>query len=456
MRAKVILFTALIMIAGSASGFPADLEVVERTASVEDPAVFNLTVENDYTNNDRFRISSIQSPPIVSNWFDYEYSKTIDSGETEVFQIEVTPEENSIQQNYAFTLNIRSFRNDESKKIESFFTVVNKYDLKITSFEISEQEIDPEQTVDVSATVQNTASERLDNFSVEVEGFESTVERKGAVLGAGDSIRYNFKLDVPEMQEPGEEQISITVKNNGEEAQSASQTVDVREVRDVEKNTSEDDRLLTKTETVTLQNNGNVGAEETVEWVLPVYLDPLAGFEPLPDETETAGADQRYMWDLELGPGESKSVSYTVSYIPALGFIVLLFVGVLGFKKLQTDIKVSKTASYGDGEAKIRIEIENNSSTALNELKVTDFVPDIAEVSQDFEMARPVVTKTSSGTRLEWDIGGLEPGEQRVLVYTIKPLVEVEGGVNLDSAEILKGSEKIRETSEVNVEFQTE
>ncbi|MFQ3275144.1 MAG: hypothetical protein ACI9SF_000286 [Candidatus Nanohaloarchaea archaeon] len=456
MRPEIVFFTSLVLLTGSVSAFNAGLEVVDRTATIEDPAVFNLTVENNYIQEDRFRISSIQSPPVASNWFNYEYSKTIDSQDQKSFIVKVTPEENAIQQNYAFTLNLRSFRKDESRKVDSFFTVVNEYDLRLTSFQVSGQELEPGNAVNISATIQNTASNTLDNFTVEVEGFGDRVEKKGAVLGSGDSIRYNFKLDVPDMHPPGDERISIRIKNDGREAQSASQEVEIGEVNEIRKNTSENDKLLVKTETVSLRNTGNVDSEENVTRSLPVYLDPLTDFEPVPDETETSGADQRYVWNVGLEPGQSKQISYTVSYIPALGFVGLLFLGVLGFRKLQTDIKVSKTATYQDSRAKIRIELENNSSTSLEDLKVTDFVPDIAEVSQEFEMARPVVTKTSNGTRLEWEIGDLAPGEQRVLVYTIKPLVEVEGGVNLDSAEVLRNDEKIKETSEINVEFQPE
>jgi hypothetical protein len=456
MRGKILFIVFLVIFAGSVSAFPADLKVVDRTASVENPAVFNITVENDYTVQDRFRISSLQSPPVSSNWFDYEYSKTIESGEKDTFRVEVTPEENSIQQNYAFTVNLRSLRNDEAVKLDSFVTVVNKYDLKITSFEISDSQVKPAETVEISATVQNTESESLDNFTVKAEGFNSTVEKTGAVLGAGDSIRYNFELDVPERSSPGDETIELSIYNNGEKSQSSSQTVNVEEVEEVEQTSQEEDRLLSKTETVTLENKGNVEVERTIERALPVYLDPLANFQPLPDETETEAAQQNYNWNMNLQPGESKKITYTVDYTPALGFVALLFLGVLGFKKLQTDLKVSKTTKNVDGKTKIRIELQNNSSKALTDLKVKDFVPDIAEVSKQFEMAKPVVAKTSSGTRLEWEIDNLQPGEQRVFEYRIKPLVEVEGGVNLDSAEIIRDGKKIKETSEINVKFQPE
>ena len=455
MRKTVSLILIFIMASSLATSFSAEMKVVDRTASIDDPAIFNITVENDYGSQDRFRISSIQSPPVTSSWFDYEYSKTVEAGEKESFRLEVMPEENSIQQNYAFTVNLRSFRNDESEEMESFFTVKNKYDLKITSFQVSDNRVKPGDEIDISATVENTASDTIENFTVRAEGFNSTIDKKGAILDSGDSIRYNFNLDVPDKRTPAEEKISLSVYKDGERTQSSSQTVEVEEVKNIERNTIEENMLLMKTEKVELKNTGNVEDEAKVEKTLPVYLDPLTDFEPEPEE-RTEGADQYYTWNVQLEPGESKQVSYTVSYVPAFGFVALLFLGVLGFKKLQTDLSISKNAEKREGEIKVRLKLQNNSNTSLIQLDVKDFVPDIAEVPQEFDMAKPVVKKTSNGTKLEWHIESLEPGEQRILEYTVKPLVEVEGGVKLDPAKVLKNGERMKETDKVEVDFQPE
>ncbi|PSG99389.1 MAG: hypothetical protein BRC29_04690 [Nanohaloarchaea archaeon SW_7_43_1] len=456
MRKTISLILVLIMASSLTSSFPADMKLVDRTASIDDPAVFNITVENDYASQDRFRISSIQSPPVTSRWFDYEYSKTVEAGEKESFRLEITPGENSIQQNYAFTVNLRSFRNGESEELGSFFTVKNKYDLKIISFRVSDNRVKPTDEIDISATVENTASDTLENFTVRVEGFNSTIDKKGAILDSGDSIRYNFKLDVPDRRMPVEEKISIGVYKDGERTQSSSsQTVEVEEVRNIERNTVEEDTLLVKTKKIELKNTGNVKDEAKVEKPLPIYLDPLTDFEPEPEE-RTEGTDQYYTWNVQLEPGESKQVSYTVSYVPAFGFVALLFLGVLGFKKLQTDLRISKTAEKRRGEIKVRLELQNNSNTSLIQLDVKDFVPDIAEVPQEFDMAKPVVKKTSSGTKLEWHIESLEPGEKRIFEYTVKPLVEVEEGVKLDPAKVLKNGERMKETDKVEVDFQPE
>lgn len=457
MRKKILISVLVVLFTSSVLAFPAELEVVERNALVDDPAVFNVTVENDGSESDRFRISSILSPPVTSAWFDHEYIKEIPAGEQKSFVIEVTPAENAIQQNYAFTVNLRSLNGEELERRESYFTVKNRYDLTITSFQLSDTEVKPGESINVSATIKNTDSDTLEDFSARLTGFGQQQTETGAILGAGDSIRYSFRLKVPEMESPGNQSVNLSVIKDGERKHYISQPVKIQRVRSIDRQTGVKDRLLSKTRKYRLENNGNVKDEVTVNAELPVYLDPLVSFSAEPDSSVATSSGQQYSWNFDLEPGEVQKLSYTVDYSPALVFLTLLLVGIAGLKKLQTDLKLSKSAaSTGEGKVKIRIELENNSGTPMRDIEVKDFVPDIAEVSTDFEFARPVMTKTSNGTRLRWEIDELSPGEQRVFEYSLKPLVEVEGGVALPSLEVSKDGSKIKESSELEVEFNPE
>ena len=250
--------------------------------------------------------------------------------------------------------------------------------------------------------------------------------------------------------------MELAVFNDGERQQHVAQEVKIRQVENVERDVEVEDQVLTNTRTFTLTNTGNVNSSAQVNSSQPVYIDPLVSFDTEPSSIETEGGESLYIWELELEPGETEDVSYTVNYTPALGFLALFFLGVLGLKKLQTDIKFSKEAKTEDGEVKVTIQIENNSGSPESNLRVEDFVPDVAEVSSDFDFAKPVRTKTSSGTRLRWDIDELESGEQRVFEYRLKPLVEVEAGAVLPAAEISREGEQLKQSSEIEVEFRPE
>lgn len=450
------LFSALLILIfiSSVSAFSADLEVVDRTSSQGDPAVLNLSITNEYSSTDRFRISSINAPPSVAGWFEYDYSKNIEPGETKNFLIRVEHRENIVQQNYGFTLNLRSFNHGELKKVDDYFTVDNPYDMEITSFQTNGNSFKPGETINIDLSVKNTAELSLENFSAAVEFLDRRETREGSGLGPGNQVTYSFSIQIPNKSAPGPKELRATAYRSGEEENSVSQTVNISEVRRIDRSVERIDRVLRDRVGVTVQNNGNVKDTVEIERSIPVYMEPLVSPSPEPDRIESSGSQVTFHWVEEMEPGESIEVGYGADYRPLLIFLGLFAVGVFGLKKLQTDVKISKEAERRGGEIDVLIQVENNSGVSRENISIKDFVPDIAEVDPEFEMGRPVKTKTRNGTRLEWEIEGLDPGEQRVLKYTIHPLVEVEGGAVLPPVEILQDGNKLKETSRVEVEFQ--
>jgi hypothetical protein len=132
-----------------------------------------------------------------------------------------------------------------------------------------------------------------------------------------------------------------------------------------------------------------------------------------------------------------------------LGIIAAL----AGLRKLRNTVKIQKTAEKTASGLKVSIEVENISDRTFRDVKVNDFVPDIASVEKNFEMASPTVRETNDGTKLEWSLEDLEPGDQRVLQYTIRPKVEVEEGVELPRAELKEGDKVLKKSKEFTSEF---
>jgi len=128
--------------------------------------------------------------------------------------------------------------------------------------------------------------------------------------------------------------------------------------------------------------------------------------------------------------------------------------GELSESMSNVDVSFEKhVAKSEDGEITINIEIENNSSTAIEDLKVKDFIPNIAQVEKTFEFAKPSIRTKNEGTELTWDLDVLEPGDQRVLEYKIRPQIEVEGEVTLPGAELLNEGEQEKKTRDLDTGF---
>jgi rRNA processing protein Gar1 len=65
---------------------------------------------------------------------------------------------------------------------------------------------------------------------------------------------------------------------------------------------------------------------------------------------------------------------------------------------------------------------------------VRDFVPAVATVVERFDTLRPTLRKVTGGTELIWTLDSLRSGEERVLNYRIRPVVDIIGTLKLPVA----------------------
>lgn len=447
---KTTLLLAVFLLAGSAYGFDSSMTVDDRTASGDKPGKFLVEVENTAPEPKIFQIGV--SP--YSSWFYTESSRTVPSGENHTFELIVTPPEQAIQQNYRFDAVVSS--GGENQKFTDYFTVEQQEDLAVTAFSTSKDSYAPGETARLQVEILNTAPSRAENYTLRAELLDSETEKEGLPLSPGSSGRLTLNLPVPENASPGETPISISVLREGETRQTVNQTINVEKIRRIKRSESSDNRLLFYTRISTIRNTGNFPVSATVNETLPDYLKPITSFDPRPEYSTEKEDTTVYSWSYRLDPGESRAVSYTTDYWIPGSILVILIAGLMILKKVRSRISFQKRARATEDGVKIHIELENHSSEPIKNITVRDFVPDIASVVKDSPMARPLIRRTSNGTRLSWEIEELEPGSQRVLKYTITPMFEVEGGVDLPAAKLYSGDRKLEETGEASAEFHPE
>ncbi|MFH8038465.1 MAG: hypothetical protein QXJ14_00425 [Candidatus Aenigmatarchaeota archaeon] len=85
-------------------------------------------------------------------------------------------------------------------------------------------------------------------------------------------------------------------------------------------------------------------------------------------------------------------------------------------------------------DIKIKIVVRNARRVKLRDVIVKDFVPSLFKISKDFEFFAPQITKKSFGFELSWNLGDLNPNEEVILAYKIKPIVELVGKFKLPKA----------------------
>ncbi len=447
---KAVLILFLVLTTASATAFTSSLDAVERTAKAGIPAEFHLNVENTLSEEQEFTISSLQSPPPTGSWFYYSESKTLAPGENDSFVITVTPTPEAIQHNYRFNLVLRS-SDGEKKSFQDYFAVRSKYDLEVTNVELNRNSFRPGETVNGSIDLINT-DPRPVKYTVS-SSFMGKNSTKSGTLLSGSEITHNFNFQIPSNTGPGEKTIGFRL-GDSQGFQRFNQTLEVLQLRNIETDSSVEDRIFERRKTLSAHNRGNYRLEVTLNETIPNYLEPITVFNTPPDSEEESSGSTTYYWRFELEPGEEATVSYESRYWPPLVVITALFAGGVLLRKLRSGIEFRKKAVRSEEGLKVHIEIENKSGRTLRELEVTDFVPDVASINEEFPMAKPSIRKTGNGTRLTWEIQEMGPGEQRVFEYSIEPLVEVEDGIVLDSAKIEGEGIKVAETDKVEAEFQ--
>ena len=448
---KAAALSALILLAGSAAALTASIGVEDRSAGLEDPAHFVIEAENDRAFKQSFKITRLSSPPKTAGWFSYPYSRTVEGGENATFDIEIFPSEYSVQQNYRFTVNLDASETDEEEIFQEYFSVDTGTELSIFSSGIDKESYNPGDTVKASLVLVNTAQSPVRDYKITAASMGEVKTAEGGVIPSGAKKEFGFSFEVPEESEPGKRELEINVKRDSKTT--VKRSFSIEQISDITKESYKTNNVLSSTETVSAENKGNAVENVTLNLTVASYLQPLTTFSTSADKVEDIAGKKNYYWTKSLTPGSSFSVERKTDYWPPLFALGLLIAGLAALERLYVGIKSEKTAKTVEEGVKIRIEVVNRSRHSINEVEVKDFVPDIASVDTDFAMAAPTVAKTGEGTRLTWDIGSLNPGEQRVMEYVVSPSVKVEGGVTFPRAEITVEDEKLTETSEVTADF---
>ncbi len=457
MKRHILLAVFFILIVGQASGFTASIYAVDRSANSNDAGEFRVQVKNNLTQDHAFSVS-ISSRQ--SSWFYSEGAKTIEQGEKENFSITVTPPRDAIQQNYGFDVFVRASGTEKSRKLHDYFSIDREFDLNIRSVSLNRTDYMPGETVEATTSIYNTAARSLRDYRVAASLMEEKSVRDGRKLrmslDSGDKVRFQFQLKIPEDAGPEEKELVVEVFQNNETVESFSRTIRVGSERRIQRSESVKNKIFIYTKQIKAENQGNVRTNITLNETIPSYLKPIVAFEEKPDREIQVGGDTMYIWKFQSSPGEDAIISYTFNYwIPGVA-LVMLIIGLTGLKALQRTALFTKSVKVDENGVKVFLGVENISNRSLKDVEVKEFIPDIASVEREFSMAKPVVRKTNNGTRLSWEIEELEPGDQRVFEYRIKPIVEVEGGITLPRAELEVDGKRIATSEKINTEFKPE
>ena len=179
-----------------------------------------------------------------------------------------------------------------------------------------------------------------------------------------------------------------------------------------------------------------------------------------PYKVERTGFSVYYYWQKELKPSDIFTVRVTTNWlIPLLvvvaAIILAFFISVYRRSFVIVRKKVSFVRAKG-GQFGLKVSLHVRGRGFVERVKVFDRVPAIAKLYERFGAIAPSRFDAST-RRLEWNLGTLDRGEERVLTYIIYSKVGVVGKFELPKATaVYEKDNRIHESESNKAYFVTE
>jgi hypothetical protein len=473
MKIKALLilpFIALLVLNGclAAEEVSLDLSTKILTAYTGELASAEITVKNNQAFTDTFSLSVF--PPYYGGIIPSleKYSLTLGPQESQTLKIYFEIPECAEEISNSFTITATSRKNENvSNSKNLILETIRKFGVCIYEAKLNKQSFKPGETLTIEVILKNPSESLSQPLNLQtnvllnkeiIKRFDDYIE---TVEGKTTKILVH-EFEVGKYQAPGFYTIEVLLKDkfgtivNKKEMQFNVATINAS----IEPNylpifKTVKTGLFVQTIEISVKNEGNVPTtnfyiSETIPNFMKVFFFPKKE----PDMEEVKDNRIVYSWLVpSLAPGSIYTITYEIStWNAVLIAIVLIVIIVYSFASIFSISIEKKHRVAGpitkDKELTIMLEVKNRTRHEIRDVVVRDFVPGIASVIEKFDTLRPTLRKIANGTEIVWKINSLAPGDERVLTYRIKPIVDIVGTLKLPKA-YLKFMDKKKEVKKI-------
>jgi len=326
---------------------------------------------------------------------------------------------------YTFTYNVGNTQDKLTTKI------VNLEEL----IEISSDSINPESE-QVTFYIQNKEKASVENLKAK---FSSVIFETEEEFDLKPFEKTYITVDVDPDKLKKTEAGTYVVKAEFE-TEEGKKTVDGKIYIGEKKSVvTEDDSsgFLIRTRTITKINAGNVNENIKVTIKKNIISRLFSSFNTEPISVDRNGFEITYTWSQQLGPSEIFTVKANTNYIFPLLVIIAGILIIYGFKRfMQTKIEVKKSVSHiktKGGEFALKVKLAVRAKKSIENVSLIDRIPAMVKIYKKFGTLKP--DRIDAGNRtIQWDIGDLNAGEERIFSYIIYSKIGVVGKFSLPAA----------------------
>ena len=194
--------------------------------------------------------------------------------------------------------------------------------------------------------------------------------------------------------------------------------------------------FLVRQKTLTRTNEGNVPITDSVDGTRDVLTRLFTAYSREPVNSERHALYVDYLWQKELQPSESWTLTTTTNY--TFPFILLLLViacGFLAHRYSRTQVIAHKQVTHvrtKSGQFAVKVQISVRARADVKNVQIIDRLPGMMRLYEKFGSKPSKLDATTR--RMFWEISHLRTGEQRVISYIIYTTMAVVGRLELPPA----------------------
>ncbi len=206
-------------------------------------------------------------------------------------------------------------------------------------------------------------------------------------------------------------------------------------VRDIIESTEVVSGFLVDEVRISVTNRGNV-PEYNYTIIRNITTDWITGFMVAPRSCTIQTRQQMCTFTVDVLPGQTAMVVYSVYYWPTIAEWGLLAVAVIGglmvyFFRLTRPRIIKRAIKHGNTEWTVVLEVRAPFLKEVQDVLVRDVVSPLVHLFHTGHL-KPVERRGERGIELLWQVGHLKPKEIRILSYKIK--TPFEGSFRLNPA----------------------
>ncbi len=446
----ILLFIVLMISAFSviADDFTVSVTPVKDKISSNESAIFNLSIKN-YQGDDRFTLSSkdprwsLLTKPLTH----FTSGISIKNGSTEKTTVYLTPVDLAAGR-YMVGLEVTASNTGKTKEVLLDVTIgsyVAGKPVVAVGLELVPAVILPGSKVSIKVNLENKNNLNLKNLSLEISS-DLINKEESFDLAALEKKTVEFTADIDKAAKAQDYNVNVVVKRGDETLGKASAVLSVlTSLPEFKKEITRSVGFLKSIDELTVINDGNARIIQTVKVPVSFFNKFFAATEP--EATIIKEEGKRYLaWEVDLKPGESTRIAITKDYRTFTLIIVLIIAIIIAYYMLRPSLKVKKIAikaikkEGGIGELNILLKIKNRRNKEIQDVKVEDSIPKIAELVKEQYIGTlapsSVFKHEAKGTILRWEIGNLEPKEERLLRYRLKSRLSILGAFYLPKVKV--------------------